>query len=96
MIKESRIEEIKNKINWITNEIKKMEDELKSFAFIDCSFQEISFGKDQHGNRRIMYKDKPLIECKVEVRLSQYSSLSGLKNTAIVCAETALQAFEET
>lgn len=72
---------IKEKLEKMTKLIKQEEDHLRSFAFASCAFNGLEFKKSSHGQFRIMWGDKPLLECPVEEKIKAVFHLKGLVMT---------------
>jgi hypothetical protein len=73
------IRKIHAKIDEISLEIKDAEDELKESAFmVQENYKELRWD-----GRRIMCGDKPLIECKFDVRMEHYKDVSALVSATL-------------
>lgn len=74
-----RFEAARKFVSEISKKIIEAEKEF-NVVWFDVEMSDISWRKDQHGNRRIMHNgfNKPLIECRMETRLENVDKIETL------------------
>lgn len=70
--------EINEKLASMNSYIKKTEDYLKSFGFLECSSGNLKWQKDAHNNWRIMLMDKPLLGASLKDRINEVMQIEKL------------------
>lgn len=80
------VRKIQSKLDHISLEIRDAEDELKANAFmVQENFKELRWD-----GRRIICGDRPLIECKFEVRMEHWRDVSLLVQATLKHAAKCL------
>ncbi len=75
---------IRNKLNQISAKIIRAENFLRDYPCVaDTKTESLEYKRDKNGRFRIVYQDKPLIDCPIEIRIEQVPLIDDLVDDAI-------------